>query len=96
MTCQSLNTTERCCPTHASWTELAEHLVERFGLPPGDVLDEVLRARAAVERFGLEWAEQVDLAERIARNQIAIRLGEIADRSRLDPERHASRQAVDL
>jgi hypothetical protein len=80
---------ERCCPHHGDWAVLREHLVASFPtLDPVAVVEEVDRAKAAVERFGLQPPEGIDTAEMVARNQLLLVIGERHDSCRLNPETH--------
>ena len=80
---------QRCCPSHDDWTVLRDHLVASFPtLDPLAVAEEVERARAAVERFGLPPPEGIDTAEMVVRNQLLLVTGERPDSSRLYPEIH--------
>jgi hypothetical protein len=80
---------ERCCPRHDDWTVLRDHLITGFPtLDPVAVAMEVERARAAVERFGLQAEEGLDTAEMVVRNQLLLVMGERLDSSRLNPEVH--------
>ena len=79
----------RCCERHDDWQTLAEHVLAEFPtLADGDVLQELARAKSAVETFGLEVAEQLGVAELMARHQLLLTTGEVPDIARLDPERH--------
>lgn len=79
----------RCCPQHDDWRTLAEHLVAEFTtLAAGDVLQELARAKNAVATFGLSEAEQLGVAELMARHQLLMTTGTVRDIARLDPERH--------
>ena len=89
MTATEVERMPRCCETHDSWRTLAEHLVEDFvELAAGDVVREITRAKSAAESFGLEEREQIHVAELMARHQLMLLSGRIADIARLDPERH--------
>jgi hypothetical protein len=77
-----------------SWAALCDQLVAEFsGLSEQDVIGEVARARLATELFGLSVSEQLATAGTIARNNLALLAGEVADLARLDPERHAPRRS---
>jgi hypothetical protein len=79
----------RCCESHADWRTLAAHLVDDFTeLPAGDVVREIGRAKRATESFELEVAEQIGVAELMARHQLMLLSGRLVDSARLDPERH--------
>ena len=80
----------RCCPSHTDWTTLSEHLLSEFPeLTISDVIQEVRRAKDAVEHVHLPSEEAVQIGELIARHQLAMRSGRLADVARLDPEQHA-------
>ena len=79
----------RCCPRHEDWPTLAEHLVADFpNASERDVLQELARAKSAVASFGMSDSEQLSVAELMARHQLLITTGKVADIARLDPERH--------
>jgi hypothetical protein len=78
-----------CCPSHADWPTLAQHLLDEYpDATITDIVREVRRARDAVENLGMDAAEAVEVGEAIARNQLALLTGRIVDVARLDPERH--------
>jgi len=86
---QSLEPLPRCCETHADWQELAEHLVRDFDeLGAADVVRELVRAKDGVEGFGLDRREELEMGELMARHQLSMLAGRVADIARLDPERH--------
>lgn len=79
----------RCCPQHPDWRTLAEHLISDFNeLAAGDVVRELARAKYAVEGFGLGTADELGVAELMARQQLMLLTGRMPDIARLDPERH--------
>jgi hypothetical protein len=93
MTAEALPRPQPCCDTHDTWTELCEHLVKRFPeVAAADVVDEVNRARAAIEVFALPLDQQLETGEIIARHGLMIATGQIPDVARLDPESHNKRQ----
>jgi hypothetical protein len=80
---------QRCCDSHADWQELTEHLLADYADVARDqVIDQVARARAAVQTFGLDSAEQIAMAEVLARHQLMLLTGQVPDAARLDPEVH--------
>jgi hypothetical protein len=79
----------RCCPTHASWTDLVQHLIAAFPqIDPAEVVDIVARARRAEAEFGLPEDEHLETAEVIARHQLLQLTSQGMPSPRLDPERH--------
>lgn len=89
MTTSDVERLARCCDTHDDWPTLAEHLVEDFAeLTPADVARELTRAKSAAESFGLERAEQIAIAELMARHQLMLLSGRTQEVARLDPEQH--------
>jgi hypothetical protein len=79
----------RCCPAHASWTDLVQHLIATFPqIDAAEVVDIVARARHAEEEFGLPEAEHLETAEVIARHQLLQLTSQGMPSPRLDPERH--------
>ena len=80
----------RCCPSHADWPTLAEHLAVEF---PEATLNDVVRAvtaaRHAVELAGLADAEARDAGETIARQDLLLVKRRALDVARLDPESRA-------
>jgi len=79
----------RCCPSHPDWATLSQHLVDEFpGIPIGDLVREVRRAKDAVERVDLPDDEALEIGELIVRHQLMLRAGHLPDAARLDPERH--------
>jgi hypothetical protein len=84
--------TQRCCPSHADWPTLAQHLLDEFpDATITEIVREVRRARDAVENLGMDNAEAVGVGEAIARNQLGLLTGRVVDVARLDPERHDRR-----
>jgi len=82
----------RCCERHPDWPTLAQHLVEEF--PDAEIsaiVRELRAAREAVAGKGLDEAEEMDVAELIARHQLLMLTGETVDVARLDPEQHQHR-----
>ena len=80
----------RCCASHADWATLSQHLIDEFpGIPVGDLVREVGRAKDAVERVNLPNDEALEIGELIVRHQLMLRAGHLPDAARLDPERHA-------
>jgi hypothetical protein len=83
-----VHSTNACCASHSSWTELVEHLIAGFPtITPAEVVDIVSRARSAEEAFGLAEGDQLATAEIIARHQL-LQITSGAPTPRLDPERH--------
>jgi hypothetical protein len=88
-TTQSLEPLPRCCDKHSDWQELAEHLVLDFTeVEAADVVRELARAKDGVMAFGLSVEEELEMGELMARHQLSMLAGRIADIARLDPERH--------
>lgn len=82
----------RCCDTHCDWTELAEHLIDRFPeVPAAAVIRQVTLAKTAVDNFGLPLRDQLETGEVIARHGLLLSTGQLADAARLDPETHTRR-----
>ena len=80
----------RCCPTHGDWPTLSQHLVVGFPeVAVGDIVREVGRAKDAVEHVSLDDADALMTGELIARHQLSMLCGRVAEVARLDPERHA-------
>lgn len=80
----------RCCPDHSDWTTLSQHLVDEFPeVAIGDIVREVRRAKDAVEHVSLDATDALITGELIARHQLSMLAGRIAEVARLDPERHA-------
>jgi hypothetical protein len=80
---------EQCCPRHADWPTLAQHLLDEYpDATITDIVREVRRARNAVEDHGLDDEEAVGIGEAIVRNQLNLLTGRASDAARLDPERH--------
>jgi hypothetical protein len=79
---------ERSAPVH-SWPALAERLLEEFpDATITDVVRELRSARDGVEQLAVDADEALEVAAAIARNQLSIVTGRVADAARLDPERH--------
>lgn len=77
----------------AEWAQLCQRLADRFPeLPSGAVMDEVFRAKGAAEAFSLSESDQLDICERMARNHLMVRSGQILPSARLDPESHDRRR----
>jgi hypothetical protein len=67
---------QQCCPSHKSWPELTQHLVESFpDVPLVDLVSIVNRTRQAEAAFGLPEAEHVQTAELIVRRQLMQLVG---------------------
>lgn len=82
----------RCCPSHADWTTLAQHLIDEFPeLAIDDVVRELQIARDAAESTGLSDTDSLETAELITRHQLHLLSGRVADVARLDPEQHERR-----
>ena len=76
----------------SNWADLCADVVAEFpAIDPADVVEEVARARAATELFGLDNPERLRATATIARNNLRIMSGE-ADLARLDPETHTRRK----
>lgn len=89
MTAAEVEPLPRCCDSHDDWRTLAEHLVSDFvEVAAGDIVRELTRAKGAAESFGLAAADQIGVAELMARHQLMLLAGRIPDIARLDPERH--------
>jgi hypothetical protein len=83
----------RCCERHDDWIQLAEHLIAGFpDIDPGEIVDQLTRARTAAERFGLHDDDALDICERMARHQLLIQTGHVPASARLDPESHERRK----
>lgn len=79
----------RCCPTHPDWATLSQHLVDDFPeVSIGDLVREVRRAKDAVDQVELPDPEALEIGELIVRHQLMMRVGNVRDAARLDPERH--------
>lgn len=79
----------RCCADHGDWSTLTEHLLADFSdLTDDQVVAQVLRARSAVQAFGLSVEEELQMGEVLARHQLMLLTGEVPDAARLDPEVH--------
>jgi hypothetical protein len=86
---QPLESAKPCCPRHADWPTLAQHLLDEYpDATITDIVREVRRARDAVDNLGMDDAEAVGVGEVIARNQLSLLTGRVVDVARLDPERH--------
>lgn len=82
----------RCCAQHSDWATLTQHLLAAFpAVDPADVVSEVVEARAVSDRFSLETAEALELAEVIVRHKLMLLTGEAPDAARLDPQLHVRR-----
>lgn len=79
----------RSCDQHrADWPSAAQHLVDDFpDLPLVDVVRELRRAKDAIDESGLD-EDAVAVGEIIARQQLLMLAGRVADAARLDPQRH--------
>lgn len=77
---------------HPDGTAQSEQLMRSFpGTPAPEVLDELLRARAAAVEFGLDAAESLDVAEAIVRHLMQRQAGETDGVARLDGAPHRDR-----
>jgi hypothetical protein len=79
----------RCCPSHADWPTMRDHLSQQF--PTVHVIhvdDEIDRAREATVMFGLAAEEQLPTAEIVVRHNLMLLTGQLVEKSRLDPETH--------
>jgi hypothetical protein len=75
-----------------NWADLCAEVIAEFpAIEPGDVIEEIARARSATELFGLDNAERIRATGTIARNNLRLTSGE-ADLARLDPETHSRRK----
>lgn len=84
-----VETIPRCCESHPDWPTLSQHLAEDFpDIPIDDLVREVRRAKAAVDRVTLPGAEALAIGELIIRQQLMMRAGQLREVARLDPERH--------
>lgn len=89
MTAVDQDRVRRCCDGHDSWQKLTEHLFSDYSDVPADqVVGQVARAQSAVNTFGIDTAEQLDMAEVLVRHQLMLLTGEVPDAARLDPEVH--------
>jgi hypothetical protein len=83
----SISRSARCCPAHADWPTLAEHLISEFSdARPALVVRELRDARQVVTSVGLRDAEALEVAEVIARHRLKLAAGLIDDVARLDPQ----------
>lgn len=88
-TARPVASNEPCCPRHADWPTLAQHLLDEYpDATITDIVREVRRARDAVENLGMDNAEAIGVGEAITRNQLSLLTGRVVDVARLDPERH--------
>ena len=79
----------RCCSHHDDWATLSEHLVVEFPeIAIGDIVREVRRAKGAVDQVSLDEPDALVTGELIARHQLSMLSGRLAEVARLDPERH--------
>jgi len=82
-------TLPRCCAQHPDWPTLTQHVIDDFpGIPIGDIVREVGRAKDAVDQVALPEAESLEIGELIVRHQLMMRSGQTREAARLDPERH--------
>jgi hypothetical protein len=89
MTAVDATPMRRCCVGHDDWSTLTEHLLVDFSdLSDDQVVAQLLRARSAVQSFGLSIEEELHMGEVLARHQLMLLTGEIPDAARLDPEVH--------
>jgi hypothetical protein len=86
---EKLERIQRCCPEHADWQVLTEHLCRDFPSVSRDqVLRNVLDVQAVTERFDLDMREALDVGGLIVRYRLMLSTGEIADVARTDPQTH--------
>ena len=79
----------RCCDGHADWNCLAEHLCRDFPhVPQEDVLRDLVDARMVTERFAMPPDEALEAGELLVRYRLMLRIGEIPDVARTDPQNH--------
>ena len=79
----------RCCPQHADWPALVQHLVDDFPeVSLVDIVREVRAARDATATADLSHADAMETGELISRHQLMLIAGRISEMARLDPERH--------
>jgi hypothetical protein len=65
-----------CCPSHSSWTELVQHLADRFpDVEVGEVLEILHQVWQAEEASGLAQADLLASGEVIARQQLMALAG---------------------
>jgi len=89
-TASSADRLPRCCASHPDWPTLSEHLLLEFPeVAVTDVICEVRRAKDAAEHVHLPEQEALQIGELIARHQLLMRSGRLAEVARLDPEQHA-------
>lgn len=80
----------RCCPSHPDWPTLTQHLIEAFPeIAVGHLVREVRRAKDVVEHVSMDETDALVTGELIARHQLSMLSGRLAEVARLDPERHA-------
>jgi hypothetical protein len=83
------DTVPRCCEHHPDWATLTQHVIDDFpGIPIGDVVREVRRAKDAVDQVALTEDESMEIGELIVRHQLMMRAGLTREAARLDPETH--------
>lgn len=83
------DTVPRCCAHHPDWATLTQHVIDDFaGIPIGDIVREVRRAKDAVEQVALPDDESLQIGELIVRHQLMMRVGQAKEAARLDPEKH--------
>jgi hypothetical protein len=79
----------RCCDRHADWQTLTEHLVVAFpDAPADDIVRELVRAKEAIDVFGVPEEDRLGVTEVMVWHRLAMLTGRIPDIARLDPERH--------
>ncbi|HVW80150.1 MAG TPA: hypothetical protein VHB69_04330 [Mycobacteriales bacterium] len=87
---------ERCCPKHADWRVLADHLLSDFATEPAErVLRYLLDARVLTERMALTDEDALETAELMARYTLMVGLGMLADSARTDPQTHRMNPAAE-
>lgn len=79
----------RCCAVHADWPTLSAHLRAEFAELPAEVIaEELIKARRAVEMFGVDAPDGLPVAELIVRHRLLITTGRMPDIAKLDPQTH--------
>lgn len=79
---------------HPDWAVLAAHLIDAYpDVAPAVIASEVSFARRAVLTVKLADDEML-VGELIAHYRILVRLGQLPDAARLDPQVHAPRMTT--
>lgn len=90
----TLSPLPRCCPKHADWRVLSEHLCADFPqVAQRQVVRDLVEARRITQTFGLDGVDALDIAELIVRYRALMASGEVDDVARLDPQPHLARMS---